>query len=240
MKKKIIIVGKSGSGKDHLTRHLESKGLIKSVSFTNRPLRVGESHGSTYHYLDTHTIDHLIKTNYFKNVESYPLTNENNEVYATWHYCLSHNDWINCDMFIMNPFGLDKTLKTSNRKDLIIIYLDIPVNVRRSRIMKRENLVDRVDRRIAADDKDFLSVTDVDLRITDSFFNVDDIYEQIQLRSKYELTIEEAIKIGINPENDIKDGMSPIFYRDGNPEYTLDILTSPSTPGAFMFKDGKP
>jgi stage III sporulation protein SpoIIIAA len=42
---KLIIIGKSGSGKDHLLRHLKKEGLETSIKVTSRPKRVNEIDG---------------------------------------------------------------------------------------------------------------------------------------------------------------------------------------------------
>ena len=48
---KIIITGKSGSGKDWLLRQLEKEGLKVSVKTTTRPQRKNEVQSVTYNFI---------------------------------------------------------------------------------------------------------------------------------------------------------------------------------------------
>jgi len=74
-------------------------------------------------------------------------------------------------LFIMTPSGISK-LKPEDREESFIVYIDIPEKVRRERLLKR-NDADNVERRLAADDKDFENFIDFDSRITDPDFNIE-------------------------------------------------------------------
>ena len=49
---KIIIVGKSAAGKDHLRKILEGRGFIYGISYTTRPARPTEVDGQDYYFLE--------------------------------------------------------------------------------------------------------------------------------------------------------------------------------------------
>ena len=49
--KRIILVGCAASGKDHMRKRLEEKGLKYAVSYTTRPPRVGEVDGKDYFFI---------------------------------------------------------------------------------------------------------------------------------------------------------------------------------------------
>jgi dephospho-CoA kinase len=69
----------------------------------------------------------------------------------------------------MTPSGISQ-LSTEDRSESIIVYVDIDEVTRRERMSKRRD-ADDVDRRIKADEKDFLNFIDYDLSITDPAFN---------------------------------------------------------------------
>ena len=161
--KRIIIVGKGGSGKDHLRKELEKLGFRYCISHTTRPPRDGEINGVDYHFIsrESAAFEFAAKGKFYE----YVIFNE-------WLYGTSVEEFEKSNLFIMTPSGLSK-MKESDRKESIVIYLDIDENVRRDRISKR-NDADKIERRLEADKNDFLSFTDFDYVITDPFFSVGD------------------------------------------------------------------
>lgn len=158
-KSRIILVGKAASGKDHLRKTLEGRGFKYAVSFTTRPPRDGEVDGKDYFFVDEFEFKNLIEQNFFYEYVSF----------NGWFYGTSKEQWYDTDdIFIMTPGGVNK-IKTSDRKQSFIIYLDIPIDIRRERLAKR-NDADFADRRIEADERDFENYTDFDIRITDHKF----------------------------------------------------------------------
>jgi len=79
----------------------------------------------------------------------------------------------------MTPSGISK-LKPEDRKESFIVYVDIREDIRRERLLKR-NDVDNVDRRLSADEKDFENFTDFDHRIADPNFVIDGTLKWIKL-----------------------------------------------------------
>jgi guanylate kinase len=47
--KRIVLVGKAASGKDHLRKRFESRGFNYAVTYTTRPPREGEVNGKDYY-----------------------------------------------------------------------------------------------------------------------------------------------------------------------------------------------
>ncbi len=64
-KEKVIILGKSGSGKDFLMRKLIQKGLKGCLKCTTRPQRKNEIQGVTYNFIDLITFQNSIVLNEF-------------------------------------------------------------------------------------------------------------------------------------------------------------------------------
>ncbi len=76
----------------------------------------------------------------------------------------------------MTP-GEFKNITTEQRKNCFVVYLDIDRSVRESRLFKREDKNDSIKRRLDADELDFQSFTDYDLKIRDHEFTADDVYD---------------------------------------------------------------
>jgi hypothetical protein len=69
----------------------------------------------------------------------------------------------------MTPAGLSH-IKPEDRSSSFIIYTDIDMSTRITRLTNRDMPGDSMDRRIKADEVDFASFNDYDLRITNSDF----------------------------------------------------------------------
>jgi len=158
-KSRIILCGKAASGKDHLRQILEGRGFTYGVSYTTRPPRDGEVDGRDYYFIDESEFQSLIDEKFFYEHVSF----------NGWLYGTSREQWYETDdVFIMTPSGISK-IKIEDRKSTFIIYIDIPIEVRRERLSKRSD-ADSVDRRLQADDNDFKHFTDFDIRINDHKF----------------------------------------------------------------------
>lgn len=155
-KSKIIIVGKAGSGKDFLRKKLESKGFKYGVSSTSRPKREGEKEGEDYYF---RSLD------FFKNNSDLLLGVQE---FNGWKYGITRIEFLNNDIFVFNPEAL-RNLHEDLRKKCFVIYLDIPYDTRKERLLKR-NDADTVERRISNDEKDFFNFSDYDIRITNEDF----------------------------------------------------------------------
>lgn len=167
MKKKIIIVGKAGSGKDYLRNGLSKAGYICNVAYTTRPIRQGELNDWTYRYVTTDQFKQLAIQNLF-----YQKTTFNQ-----WHYGTLYCCWNNCQVFIQTPSEIEQ-LSTTERTDCLIVYLDIDTKTRRSRLMKR-NDADSVERRLMHDKIDFNHLTNVQLIISNPAFCLISIVKQL-------------------------------------------------------------
>ncbi len=178
MRQRIILVGKAGSGKDYLAFQLAKLGFVKDLSFTTRPKREGEKEGVDYSYISEEDFFAMDEQDGF-----YETANFN-----SWYYGTGKRSWENSRVFIMTPSGVSK-IKPEDRDSCLIVYLDIPEDIRRERIAKRSD-ADSVDRRIEADRLDFKNFTDYDLTVYNPYFEVDSILEKWKsgkITSKYEM-----------------------------------------------------
>jgi len=167
---KIVIVGKSGSGKDHLLRGLIRKELKYQPKITTRPKRKLEKQGIEYSFLSNQNFNKMLESNEIKVYQHFVIDN------SDWYYSISNQNFENNQLFIMTPHEIS-TLNKEDRKKCFVVYLDIDESIRRARITKRNDDNDSINRRMEADEADFKYFVDYDLKITDPDFETDMVYD---------------------------------------------------------------
>lgn len=160
-KQRIILVGPGGSGKDYLARLLEAEGYKKAVSCTTRPMRMGETDGVEYHFTNEDDFRRRIANDEFREWYSFGTYN--------WLYGTLEVDFQKADLFIMSPPVLP-TLG-DELKDFVVVYLNIPESVRRTRLELRAD-ADSVDRRLQTDADDFRNFSAFNVEVTDPNFSI--------------------------------------------------------------------
>ena len=158
---KLIIVGAGASGKDHLKRRLqETKGYTTSVSYTSRKPRATEREGVDYHFISEDkfltdiALDKFLEWNKFGNGA---------------YYGTGRAEFDRAELFIMTPSGI-RSLSPEQRRESIVVYLDIPYEVRRERLIVRSDINDDPERRLRTDAADFDGFSDYDIKITNPDF----------------------------------------------------------------------
>ena len=172
---KVIILGKSGSGKDYLMRKLVERGLKGCLKWTTRPQRKHEQQGITYNFVNDSQFTESINENKFLAYQTFYVTPEGREP-ETWYYGVTLEEFNESQVFIMTP-GEFTNLTPEMRKGCFVVYLDIDRSVRESRLLGRKDKNDSITRRLDADDIDFQPYNDYDLKITDPEFSSDDVYD---------------------------------------------------------------
>jgi guanylate kinase len=170
---KIIIVGAAASGKDFVINYCVSKGLKRGMKWTTRPPRKGEVDGVDYFFIDEFKFKRMIEGAQFHEWESFDVV-ENGQS-ATWYYGSTWQDFDDGQVFIKTPSAITK-LTREQREQCFIVYLDIPLEVRRNRLIERLNNLndsDSYERRLSGDIRDFDRFMDYDLRIKDPDFDAD-------------------------------------------------------------------
>lgn len=165
---KLIIVGKSGSGKDYLRRKLIEKELRYQPKITTRPKRKLET--DEYEFLTNEDFQNMVKSNLIKVNQSF-IINEN-----IWNYAISNDNWNNNQIFIMTPNELNQ-LSKEDRNSSFVVYLDIDYETRLSRLNRRNDISDSIKRRLDADEEDFRNFSDYDLKIGYEDYDIDMIYD---------------------------------------------------------------
>ena len=155
---KIILIGHGGSGKDFLVKRMMQKGYLKAISYTTRLPREGEIPDVDYHYITEEEFHSMTKADMWHEMDCY----------RGWYYGSTKEDFKTKTLFIKTPEGMQK-MSHLDRAKCFVIYLDIPEDIRKERLIAR-NDADSVDRRLAADNTAFKDYKDYDLRINNPFF----------------------------------------------------------------------
>ena len=157
---KVILVGKAASGKDHMRKVMEGRGFTYGISYTTRPPREGEIDGRDYYFMTKDDFEDRIKNNFW-----YEWVEFNG-----WYYGTSYKQFKEqCNLFIMTPKGISH-INPIDRKECTIIYLNMPIEVRRDRLHQRNMPGDTLERRLEADEKDFEGFTNYDIEINNHNF----------------------------------------------------------------------
>jgi len=131
----ILLVGKSGSGKDYLSNAL---GLRKVVSRTTRPMRSGEENGVSHLFV---TIQEMVQ--YPKNlVVAYTEFDGHT-------YCALRQDFSGKDVYIIDPVGVEYFLKHSSsvlRRSVRIVYVKCSNIKILRRLIKRDGFKNAIRR----------------------------------------------------------------------------------------------
>jgi guanylate kinase len=174
----VLVLGKSGSGKDYLVRKLVELGLKPCIKWTTRPMRKFEKQGVTYNFVDHNKFNESINNGDFLSYQVFDVTPEGRDP-ETWYYGITNEEFQNSQVIIMTPEEL-KSITPEVRKGCFVVYLDIDRDIRKIRISGRGDKNDSVERRLDADEIDFAEFNksgDYDLRVTDPDFTADDIYD---------------------------------------------------------------
>lgn len=162
MNKRIILVGRGGSGKDFLRRKLESKNFKYAVSYTTRPPREGEIDGVDYFFINQSKANLMInRDEFFEYVE-----------FNGWIYGTTRSQWMQENgesVYIMTPTGLSH-VGEEDRKQCFVIYTNPSREIIKERLMGRNMPGDSLERRLEADDKDFENFSNYDIQITNPDF----------------------------------------------------------------------
>jgi guanylate kinase len=158
---RIILVGKAGSGKDHMRKIFQKRGFEYAVSYTTRPPREGEVDGKDYYFLDDAMFMEMNEKGlWYEWVE-----------FNGWKYGTTNAQFYSKEpmVFIMTPVGISH-IKEEDRSSSLIIYLDVDRLTRIKRLENRNMPGDSVWRRIQADSEDFKNFKNYDICVKNDDF----------------------------------------------------------------------
>lgn len=147
----LVIIGKSGSGKDELANRLvKDYGFKKIVTYTTRPPRPWEIPEETYHYISDTDFNEKIDEGFFAEWKPYPVYG------GVWYYGSAKQDYEDSDAktaIILSPKGLYKV--RSLGYDVKAAYIVAKESTLRERLVSRGDDENEIDRRMKQDEEDF-------------------------------------------------------------------------------------
>ena len=160
MRKIFAVMGKASTGKDTLTKMLsETLELPIALSFTTRPMRVGEKQGVEYNFISDDDFWDLHGCDLLAEYTSYEVASG-----ETWHYGLTKEELEKAEyvLVIVTPDGFKQLTEIYGDK-VCSILIDAPADVRIKRYLDRdivtEEKAEECCRRFLADNKDFKDIS---------------------------------------------------------------------------------
>lgn len=116
----IVLIGKTASGKTLIREELIKRGYSGIITYTNRPMRKGEKHDVTYHFISEEEFKQKIADDFFAEYKTYDT------VFGKWYYGSSLEDLENADdksVIILTPDGYRDVVGKLSKKPIAIYYL---------------------------------------------------------------------------------------------------------------------
>lgn len=187
MKKIIVLLGASATGKDTVVKHISEKyGIPIAVSYTTRPMRSNETQGVEYYFISDDEMHEKFKNGEVVEHTSYYIQSEDvSYTYANVTSEFEKGDYI---LTILNPHGLYQFRQSSYKDNLVSIMLNCDDRVRLVRSLNRdENVnVNEVLDRFRRDELDFIErrpktdyETNTNKPLEEVFDDIDKIIEEI-------------------------------------------------------------
>lgn len=161
MGKIFCLMGKSSSGKDTIFKEINDDkelNLKPVVSYTTRPMRIGETQGVEYFFISKEDLDKFEKENKVIEKRVY------NTIHGDWYYCTINDGQIDLDkynyLFITTLESYGEIKDYYGEDKVHPFYIDLDDGVRLERALLREKKqanpnYDELCRRFLADNNDF-------------------------------------------------------------------------------------
>lgn len=175
MKNLILVIGRSGAGKDTLVRYVQSQIASSAVpSYTDRPIRPTETEGVEHTFLTKEGFDDIMKT---EHALAYTQIGETGYRYCTTVEQIDKlpNDTI---FYVIDPQGYYFCKKNADKFNLKVIYVTAPEELRKERAIKRNGDTETYLKRCADEDAQF-AVFEKN-REWDALVENDDTLEEVQ------------------------------------------------------------
>lgn len=187
MKKIIVLLGASATGKDTVAKHISEKyNIPMAISYTTRPMRSNETQGVEYYFISDDEMHEKFKNGEVIEHTSYYIQSEDvSYTYANVVEEFEKGDYI---LTILNPHGLYQFNKSQYKDNLVSIMLNCDARVRLIRSLNRDenvNVKEVLDREIR-DELDFIErrpktdyEIDTNKPLEEVFNNIDKVIENI-------------------------------------------------------------
>lgn len=187
MKKIIVLLGASATGKDTVAKHISEKyNIPMAISYTTRPMRSNETQGVEYYFISDDEMHEKFKNGEVIEHTSYYIQSEDvSYTYANVVEEFEKGDYV---LTILNPHGLYQFNKSQYKDNLVSIMLNCDDRVRLVRSLNRdENVnVNEVLDRFRRDELDFIErrpktdyEIDTNKPLEEVFNNIDRVIENI-------------------------------------------------------------
>lgn len=187
MKKIIVLLGASATGKDTVAKHISEKyNIPMAISYTTRPMRSNETQGVEYYFISDDEMHKKFKNGEVIEHTSYYIQSEDvSYTYANVIEEFEKGDYI---LTILNPHGLYQFNKSQYKDNLVSIMLNCDARVRLIRSLNRDenvNVKEVLDREVR-DELDFIErrpktdyEIDTNKPLEEVFNNIDKVIENI-------------------------------------------------------------
>lgn len=139
MKTVFCIIGESGSGKTEIVKELEYYGYKVIQSYTTRPARKVDEWGhifcSDVEYEKFRNDGEIVAYSYFNN----------------YHYFSTKAQMYNCDVYVVDPDGIEDLKSKVNDIRFITISLNVDMGTRINRMTKRGDSLETIAQRLNVD-----------------------------------------------------------------------------------------
>lgn len=173
--KRIIIVAPGASGKDFLRRCFEKASFKFEISYTTRSPRMGEEEGKDYFFITEEKFNQLKKENAFYE----------HEPFGGCQYGTLKSQFYSDipSVFIMSALGLQHHVSEQDRKESLVIFIDVDRNILEKRLRERGLSEEKIRDRQQSD-KQFENfvVGEPGMTITDAWFDGNAIVSEVKAK----------------------------------------------------------
>lgn len=149
----LLLMGKTCAGKDTIQRILISKyGMKNVISYTTRPMRVGETNGVQYWFITEEEFLRKVKEGFFAEIITYTDKNGN-----TIYYGGAKEDFSDEKVMIVNVDGLNQ-IREFDDINSVAFYLNVSDEVIRQRLIERGDDVETAKSRVEQDNDMFSEI----------------------------------------------------------------------------------
>jgi len=176
----ILLTGASASGKTEVAKLLRSKyGIVKAITETTRPPRVGETNGVDYYFVSESEFQNDIKEG--KLVE--------HTLYNGHYYGCPKKEVTHQKCIVVDPNGLRSFLALADAS-VVTFYLEASEDTREARMKHRGDTEENIVKRIEGDRIDFAkdNIAPTDFHIATDERGLEEIADDIYV--KYVLTLK--------------------------------------------------
>ncbi len=151
----LLLIGKTCAGKDTIQQILIAKyGMKNVISYTTRPMRIGEKNGVQYWFISTEEFLKKKDEGFFAEVITYVDKNGN-----TLYYGGAKEDFSDDKVMIVNVNGLEQ-IREFKELNSVAFFLDVSDDVIRERLIGRGDDTETAENRIRQDNEIFAGIED--------------------------------------------------------------------------------